>query len=47
MTINPRYTYTDATGREVTVPLSEKKYTQKILKLNTANLIYVLEKLML
>ena len=29
MTINPRYTYTDITGKEVTVPLSEKKNIPK------------------
>ena len=25
MTINPRYTYVDSAGREITVPLSKKK----------------------
>ena len=29
MTINPRYTYTDETGREITVPLSKKKNIPK------------------
>ena len=33
MTINPRYTYTDSTGREVTVPLSEKKNIPKNLEI--------------
>ena len=32
MTINPRYTYTDDTGREITVPLSEKKNIPKHLE---------------
>ena len=29
MTINPRYTYTDETGKEITVPLSKKKNIPK------------------
>ena len=33
MTINPRYTYVDATGKEVTVPLSEKKDIPKNLEI--------------
>jgi len=33
MTINPRYTYTDATGREITVPLSKKKDIPKHIQI--------------
>ena len=33
MTINPRYTYTDAAGREITVPLSKKKDIPKHIQI--------------
>ena len=33
MTINPRYTYVDATGKEITVPLSQKKNIPKNLEI--------------
>jgi len=33
MTINPRYTYTDPNGREITVPLSKKKDIPKHLQI--------------